>query len=573
MNDTSYFKSNAFCKELPELQNVFTVEDFSVAHQALAQKASAYVRTDVMNGLQEDENLPFDNVRKLLQKAGEVNLLGVDVPVKYGGSSLDKISSVIVMEQMGASGFFTVPFGGQVGIGSLPIVYFGTEQQKQDYLPDVVNGDKIGAYALTEPNAGTDALGIKTHAALSEDETYYIINGEKQWIGNAAFNDFFILYAKVNGELFTAFIVDKNTQGLSVGIEEQKMGLKGSSLASVYLNHVKVPVNNRLGEVGQGHRIALNILNIGRHKISASCLGSAKKAMDLAVNHVISRKQFNRSLSEFPLIKQKIADMAVDIFAMESMVYRTAGNFEKGAEYCREHGIHFSDVLKQFALEASVNKVFASEKLDNIVDEALQLHGGYGYMEACEIATMYRDTRINRIFEGTNEINRLVIANNLLKIKLVSKKEMGKLSGQLASEWDLWNHLNEILTALVDEIKNAYDDPSKEQEWLKVIADFAIDSYALESTLLRTEKLLLQESSQYSVEHYLNSAAVFAAKTTAESVHRLILLDGETGSALKRKGRKLMDKMETGRESYKHRKRKIADEKINFVCEGGKLYV
>lgn len=324
------FSSNPFLKKVISLDDIFTPENFTEEHRMIASTASAYVEQEVLPVLPEIEKQQFDQSIELLRKAGELGLLGSDVPEEYGGLDLDKISSVIIMEEIGKTRSFSTTFGGQIGIGSLPIVYYGTDEQKEKYLPYVVSGEKIGAYALTEPSAGTDALSIKTSARLSDDGKYYLINGEKQFITNASFADFFILYAKVDGEKFTAFIVDKNSEGITIGPEEKKMGLKGSSTTPVILEDVKVPVENVLGEIGRGHLIAFNILNNGRHKISAASLGMAKRALELAVQHVTERKQFNRLLSQFPLIQEKIADIAAKIFTIESMVYRSAGELDRG---------------------------------------------------------------------------------------------------------------------------------------------------------------------------------------------------------------------------------------------------
>ena len=472
-----------------DLHDVFTVEDFTDEHEMIAQTTKDFVEQDVMPVLPKIENQAFDESVKLIKKSGDLGLLGPDIPEKYGGLSLDKVTSIIITEQMAKTRSFVVTYSGQVGIGSLPIVYYGTDEQKTAYLPFVASGEKIGAYALTEPDAGTDALGIKTTAKLSEDGTHYILNGEKQFITNASFADFLILYAKIDGEKFTAFIIDKDSEGLSIGPEEQKMGLKGSSTTPVILNDVRVPKENVLGEIGRGHSIAFNILNIGRHKISATCLGTAKRALELAVEHATERKQFKRPLAEFNLIKEKIADMALKIFAMESTVYRTAGEFEKGARYCEENDLPFLKILKNYAVECSANKVYASESLDAIVDEALQIHGGYGYVNEYEIETLYRDSRINRIFEGTNEINRMVIANTLLSENGFppERQVKGDLSGQFDRQWEFAKLLREVTNALVSYVNANFDNPAEEQELLASIADFATAAFTLESSLIRIE--------------------------------------------------------------------------------------
>ncbi|RSL33571.1 acyl-CoA dehydrogenase [Salibacterium salarium] len=492
MQNLEKYKGSDSLNEHFGFDDIFTVEDFTAEHKKVAKTAEAFVTEDVIPVMPEVEKQNFEPLKQLLKKAGERGLLGVDLPKQFGGGNFDKIHSVIIMEQMGWSRSFPVPFGGQTGIGSLPILYYGSKQQKNAYLPDVIAGNKIGAYALTEPEAGTDALGIKTHAVLSSDQRYYIINGEKQWIGNANFADFFIVYTKINGDQFTAFIVDRNTEGIAIGQEEQKMGLLGSSTASVFLKDVHVPVENVLGDIGKGHKIAFNILNIGRHKISASSLGASKKAMNLAVRHVTSRKQFKRPLSDFTLIKQKIADMAVKIFAIESTVYRTAGEMAKGAFYCEKNDTEFAEILKAFAIDCSVNKVFATEALDEIVDESMQMHGGYGYMREYEIETMYRDARINRIFEGTNEINRIVIANSILKEEIsLEHKLMDQCSGGLEQEWAQLDLLREGTNDFIQFVRETYEEPNEEQEVLASMAEFVIDVYILESAMIRVEKMMI----------------------------------------------------------------------------------
>lgn len=506
------YESNAFFTKELDVDELFTVEDFSDEHQMMADMTDSFVEQDLMPVLPDMEKQNFDQVIRMIKKSGELGLLGVDIPEQYGGMELDKVSAIIITEHIAKGRSFNVTYSGQIGIGSLPIVYYGTEEQKKKYLPSIASGEKIGAYALTEPDAGTDAIGIKTTAQLSEDGTHYVINGEKQFITNAAFADFFILYAKVDGDQFTAFIVDQDTEGITIGPEEQKMGLKGSSTTSIVLSDVKVPVENVLGEIGRGHSIAFNILNIGRHKISATCIGTAKRALELAVQHTTERKQFKRALSEFNLTKEKLASMAVNIFAMESMVYRTAGEFEKGAQFAEENGIPFLKLLKNYAAECSVNKVFASEALDDIVDESLQLHGGYGFVQEYEIETLYRDSRINRIFEGTNEINRIVTANSILEnvdFYLQKRTVKGGCSEQLTKQWELLQSLRTFTGQFAKVVHETHSNAHEEQELLVRLADFTTLTYALESSLLRVEKML-KNSTVKNVDHNVRLVKVFA---------------------------------------------------------------
>lgn len=552
-------RSSLFTEELI-LEDVFIKEDFSEEHQMIADMTKSFVEQDLFPVLPEIEKQNFSIVKQMIEKSGKLGLLGIDIPEKYGGMELDKVSGTIITEILAKSRSFSITYSGQVGIGSLPIVYYGSHEQKKKYLPSVASGKMIGAYALTEPDAGTDALGIKTVAKLSEDGTHYVINGEKQFITNASFADFFILYAKVDGEHFTAFIIDKETDGLTIGSEEQKMGLKGTSTTSIVLNDVKVPVENVLGEIGQGHLIAFNILNIGRHKLSATCLGTAKRALELTISHVKERKQFKRSISEFNLTKEKIAKMTALIFAMESIVYRTAGEFEKCATYTKRNGIPFRNILKDYALECSVSKVFASEMLDYIVDESLQLHGGYGYISDYEIETLYRDSRINRIFEGTNEINRIVIANAMLKNidKFILNRNIKEGNSiQLESDWNVLYLLKEFTFYFIKEIKNLYSNLKEEQELLSRIADITIFIYVLESNLLRLEKLRYRKTSK-EIKYEQNLVKVFTGETIIECLSKVFSIPIRS-SKLKKIISKLLVEIDKSRIDLIIVKRRIAD--------------
>lgn len=486
------YKGGRFIHEHVLASEVFTPEDFTNEHDMLADMTEKFVMKEVVPSLGKIEAQQFDETVRLLKKAGELGLLGADIPERYGGLHLDKISSCIISEKVALGRSFAVTFSGQVGIGSLPIVFFGTEEQKKAYLPYVATGEKIGAYALTEPTSGTDALAAKTLARLSECGRYYILNGEKQWITNSAFADFFIVFAKVDGQRFTAFIVDKDYEGVSVGPEEKKMGLKGSSTRSLILDNVKVPVANVLGEIGKGHIIAFNILNIGRHKLAAAALGMAKRALELSVKYAKERKQFGRSLSEFGLIQQKIADMAVKTYVNESMIYRTAGALEQG---WKEGNDNIAQTIADYAVECSINKVFSTEVLDFVVDEAVQIHGGYGYMVEYEVETLYRDARIYRIFEGTNEINRIVIASTLLRNCPSPSKEIPRRERQsaaFANEAKQLYDVKSLFWAVVGAIEKRHAETGTEQELLAYLADMAIQIYAMESALLRTEKAIAQ---------------------------------------------------------------------------------
>ncbi len=475
--------------------DIFTPEDFSDEHKMIADMTEKFVMNEVMPALSKIENQEFDETIRLIKEAGALGLIGADIPEEDGGLDLGKVSGAIIGEKMALGRSFSITFGGQTGIGALPIAYFGSQAQKEKYLPDLLSGNKIAAYALTEPSAGTDALGLKTTAVLADDGKHYILNGEKQWITNSAFADVFIVYGKVDGKQITAFIVEKNSEGLSTSPEENKMGLKGSSTRSLILDQVKVPVENVIGEIGRGHIVAFNVLNIGRYKISASALGSSKRSLELAVKYANERKQFGQPISSFNLIKQKLADMTIKTYANESAVYRTAGAMQDGFEEMKDSGKEYGKTIARFAVECSINKVMSTEALDFVVDEAVQIHGGYGYMAEYEVEAIYRDSRINRIFEGTNEINRMIIASTILKNGKQPLKNKQVNDGPLQREKQTIQLMKEYLDSTIQAIHQAgFDDLNEEQEAAAFLADLAIAIYASESAVLRADKLLTKYS-------------------------------------------------------------------------------
>lgn len=484
------FQECHLLSEASSSEEIFTPEEFTVEQLMMAELTEKYVENDVMPLVEKIEQGNFQYSIQLLKKAGELGLLGLDIPEQYGGLKLSKVSSTLITEKMGKTRSFSITYGGQVGIGSLPILYFGNEDQKKKYLPYVVAGEKIGAYALTETSSGTDALAAKTKAVLSDCGKYYILNGEKQWITNSSFADFLIIFAKINSTHFTAFIVEKDIEGVTIGAEERKMGLKGSSTCSVILEDVKVPVEQILGEIGKGHIIAFNILNIGRHKIASSCLGQSKRAIQLAVQYAKQRKQFGKALVEFPLIKQKIANMTIKTYVNESMIYRIAGMMDQ--ELQNDSFEPIAKKLAKFATECSISKVFSTEAYDSIIDEAVQIHGGNGFMAKYEVETLYRDARVNRIFEGTNEINRILIASNLIKKTIKENHYQAQPSLKLLeNEINILNACNILLDHVITSITNL--ETSNEQEILGAIADSAIELFALESAVLRTSKSFISE--------------------------------------------------------------------------------
>jgi alkylation response protein AidB-like acyl-CoA dehydrogenase len=502
----------SFIIEDIDANRIFTPEDFTEEHRMIGQTTADFVEGEVAPHDEEVEKLSYELTVDLLRKAGELGLLGADIPEAYGGIGLDKVSSTLINEKLTKASSFALSLGAHVGIGTLPIVYFGTEVQKNKYLPELATGEKLAAYCLTEPSSGSDALGAKTTATLSEDGEYYILNGTKQFITNAGFADIFIVYAKVNGTDFSTFIVERTMEGVSVGPEEKKMGIKGSSTRPLILEDVKVPKENLLWEVGKGHLIAFNILNIGRFKLAAGCLGAAKDAIEYSAKYANERKQFGRAISSFPLISAKLADMNLRTFVLESMVYRTAGLFEEGlaeVDYASPNvGYQSAKAIAEYALECSINKVFGSETLDAVVDEGVQIHGGYGFIQEYKIERMYRDSRINRIFEGTNEINRLLIPGTL--IKRAMKGELPLMQKAMALQSDLLSlvpgqtfegileqeaHLiamtkKVFLMIGAQAVQKFQMKLDQEQELLSHLADIMIAVYAMESALLRTKKLI-----------------------------------------------------------------------------------
>ncbi|MCD4837873.1 acyl-CoA dehydrogenase family protein [Neobacillus sedimentimangrovi] len=508
-------KGGNFLIEDLSYEDIFTPEDFSDEHLMIAQTAEDFVEKEVLPQLEHLENHEFDRTVKLLKKMGELGLLAVDIPEEYEGLGLDKITSSVITEKMAGAGGFSLSYGAHVGIGSLPIVLFGNEEQKKKYLPALASGEKIAAYALTEPGSGSDALGAKTTAKLNAAGTHYILNGEKQWITNAGFADVFVVYAKIDGEHFSAFIVERDFPGVSTGAEEKKMGIKSSSTRTLILEDVPVPVENLLGEPGRGHVIAFNILNIGRYKLAVGAIGGAKKAFDMTVQYSNGRKQFNTPISQFNLTKEKYGTMASKIYAAESSVYRTVGLYENNQGKLSAEEVKdikkLASAIAEYAVECSVNKFFASEVLSYVVDEGVQIHGGYGYMQEYPIERAYRDARINRIFEGTNEINRLLVPGTLVKkamkgdlplfqkamtlqeeVMMLMPEEPG--DELLAQEKYLLKNAKKMALLLVGLAAQKYGKAlEKEQEILANIADVVSNVYAMESVVLRTEKAIKKD--------------------------------------------------------------------------------
>jgi alkylation response protein AidB-like acyl-CoA dehydrogenase len=514
MEKANFVKGGAFLVESISPQEVFTPEDFTEEQRLIAKAATEFVVGEVQPVADDIEAQKEGLLPSLVRKAGELGLLSGDIEEEYDGQGLDKVSVLLMMEKMSqGGGSFMVAYAVHTGIGSLPIIFFGNKDQKKRYLPKIASGEMIMAYALTEPEAGSDALNAKTTATLSPDKKYYLLNGQKQFISNAGFADVFVTYAKVDGDKFTSFIVERKFDGVSLDEEENKMGMKGSSTRSVIFTDAKVPVENVLGEVGRGHIVAFNTLNIGRFKLGAGCVGASKNALQDAVTYAKQRIQFGQPIAEFGLIKHKIAEMAIRTFTVESMVYRTAAVTDQILRTIDHHaedvGIQMAKGIEEYAIEDSINKVYGSEMLDYIVDEAVQVHGGYGYIHDYAIERGYRDSRINRIWEGTNEINRLLIMRmlteramkNRLPVLVAAQKVANELltlrpkiesdDGKLSLQQEMVEMSKKIALLVAGAAVQKYMMKlADEQEILASISDMVIEVFAMESALLRALKSL-----------------------------------------------------------------------------------
>ena len=474
----------------------FTPEDFTDDDEMIAKTTKQFLKLDVKPQLEKCLSLENQDVRVLFEKAGDIGLLGIEVPEAYGGFELGKMVAGLVAEIMGAAGSFSVSFNIHVGVGTLPYVHFGTEAQKKKYLPKLVSGEWIGAYALTESNAGSDALNSKTTAVLNKEATDWVLNGEKQWITNAHLANCYVVFGKT-AEGMTAFIVERTFEGVSVGPEEKKMGINGSSTATLILEDVKIPVENVLGEIGKGHHIALNILNMARLKLAFANIGTAKHALHLSVAYAKERKQFGKALIDFTMIQEKVANMAVRIFGAESAAYRTAGEMDEALQSV-DSVEELVRIVAEFMIDCAINKVNSSEALDYIVDEAVQIHGGYGYMREYEVENLYRDARINRIFEGTNEINRLAIAKGLLKKiekgQLWSAKiEAGNRTHALPRHYGYLVKAKQLIGVVVKALAGPFGQSiEEEQEYLRLLSNMNERLFIMESALLRTEKAIIK---------------------------------------------------------------------------------
>jgi alkylation response protein AidB-like acyl-CoA dehydrogenase len=529
---------------------VFTREDISEEQQMFARVTEEFMLKEVLPREEQIYAKDWALTRELLLKAGELDLLRVDIPEKHGGMGLDKVSSALIGESIALMPSFGASLGAHTTIGSLPIVYFGNEAQRAKYLPKLATGELIAAYALTEPGAGSDAMSAKTKATLSDDGTHYVLKGQKMWITNGGFADVFIVFAKVDGEKFTAFIVERG-HGVISGHEEKKLGLDGSSTTALMLEDCRVPVENVLGEIGKGHVVAFNILNLGRLKLGGRNLGAAKVSLNRAIAYARERHQFKRPIASFGLIKRKLAEMAIRCYVGDAIVWRTLGMIDRMLETVdHDDPMQVLKAIEQYAVECSINKVWTSEALGFVVDEAVQIYGGYGYSKDYPAERAYRDARITRIYEGTNEINRVIIPTRLLKSALKSELAPGaeriradldsfsesKNTGGFDYAGVLLDHAKRTAILSLDAVSRQYGDKiSEEQESLGLAADMLIEVYAIESTLLRTQKLIAgrgAEQCQLQADLTLTYASDAADRVTLHARNLAAALDGDEAESL-----------------------------------------
>ena len=538
-------KGGSFLLESPRPEDVFTPADLNDDQRLIGQSAEEFVIKEVLPHVKNLEAKKPGLLPGLVKKAGELGLLSGGIPEQYGGAGLDKVATTVLTEKLSIYGGFAVTHGAHAGIGTLPIVYFGTEEQKKKYLPKLATGEWIGAYCLSEPQAGSDAQNSLTRAELTPDGKHYILNGQKMWITNGGFADIYIVFAKIGGEKFSAFIVERTFPGIKPGNEEHKMGIHGSSTTPVFLEHCKVPKENLLHDVGRGHIVAFNILNAGRFTLGASAVGGSKYVLATAAKYAKERKAFGKAIGDFGLMREKLAEMAIQLFAVESMIYRSAGNMEtamastsnNGSESASEKIQNTMKVLEEYAIESSIAKIYGSEMLDFVVDEAVQIFGGYGFHEDYPVCRAYRDSRINRIFEGTNEINRMLIIQMLMRramggqlalipaaMKLADEilagpsfEETG--DGVLAAETTVVANCKKIfLQSAGGAVQKYREKLADEQELVAALSNIVMEIYAMESSLLRAQKAA-NAKGQAAAQPMIDAARVFITDAAERVEH------------------------------------------------------
>ncbi|MFN0120395.1 MAG: acyl-CoA dehydrogenase family protein [Blastocatellia bacterium] len=543
-------KGGSFLFEDRQPDEIFTREDISEEQRMFAGVAAEFMAKEVLPREEQIYNKDWAVTRELLVKAGELDLLRVDIPEKHGGMGLDKVSSALIGESIAVMPSFGASLGAHTTIGSLPIVYFGSEAQRAKYLPRLATGELIAAYALTEPGSGSDAMSAKTKATLSADGTHYLLRGQKMWITNGGFADVFIVFAKVDGEKFTAFIVERGP-GLISGHEEKKLGLDGSSTTAIMLEDCKVPVENVLGEIGKGHVVAFNILNLGRLKLGGRNIGTSKVSLNRAIAYANERHQFGRAISSFGLIKRKLAEMAIRCYVGDALIWRTLGMIDQTLETVdHDDPMQVLRAIEQYAVECSINKVWTSEALGYVVDEAVQVYGGYGYSKDYPAERAYRDARITRIYEGTNEINRTIVTTRLLKM---AGPDLAAAAEQILAQLDAYAeaapddgpgraaHLLALAkqTAILclDALAKQYGNKvSEEQEALGLAADIVIEAFVMESALLRARK---QGAAPAPLDLTLTYLSDAADRVSAGARNLAASMDGDAAAALSAAVRKL----------------------------------
>ncbi len=548
-------RGGSFLVESCRPEDIFTPADLNDDQKLIGQTAEEFVGKEVVPLAHELEQHKEGLMPELLKKAGELGLLGGGVPEAYGGSGLDKVSATVLAEKVAAYASFAVSHGGHSGIGTLPIVYFGTEEQKKKYLPKLATGELIAAYCLSEPQAGSDAQNARTRAVLSPDGKEWILNGQKMWITNGGFADVYIVFAKVDGEKFSCFIVERGYPGFSVGAEEKKMGIKGSSTVPIFFENCRVPRENLLHEIGRGHIVAFNILNVGRYSLGAYCLGGSKEILEAASKYAKERTAFGKPIGDFGLIREKLAEMAIRIFAVESMLYRSAGMIEAAmaaAGSAADKTQQLMKVLEEYAIESSINKVYGSEVVDYVVDEAVQIYGGYGFHEDYPVARAYRDSRINRIFEGTNEINRLLIIQMLMKRALAGTLPLISAATKLADEILAGPQFEEapagalgeeermvtgakkaFLLASGQAVQKYREQLADQQEIVGALADMVMEVYAMESSLRRAQKSAAQRGEASAAMQDAARAFIHDAADRVEKQARKVLAAVAEGDLLR----------------------------------------